>query len=979
MKFTDASTVRSSIDSRMNMGAPSSYFKWVLPVVALFSVSSLPAPEPLLDSLAGITLSAFLDRAVEAFVVGDFLLADELFDQLEVRFGSEPEFQDDEFQRATLPVRGYVALANGSSRAAVDHFERFLEKFGPASRQRRFVLFSLAQAYAEIGKRERALQTYQSVEAEYPGSGEAAMALLRRCEIQFELNRFDEAFRDLNLFYESEAAFSLRLQARLRALRAALDSGRKGLGAEILLQTEWPFSSMPEVAVLAFEALEAGDFLLDTGEPAKAIRAYRYVPEKHTLVALQERRLAGLRSSLNRRQERGSDAPARVWMQHYQGIAAAVESQLDSLKEAEDYTPAFLLRFGQAFLLAERYREAAIVFQSLAEDRDAPLRMRRESHYRWVLSFQARDRWDEALLIARDYLNAYPDSELAPSVLFLIAKAYQGQDRYEDAVEVLDSLIVDFPGHRWVAQWIFTRGFCRLLNGEYAVARGDFSEYTTRFSEGLLRVNAQLWHSLTYFYERDYDSALYGINALLGEAESHHLLPEIKYRRASVLYARREYEAALRAIDDFLSSYEETHRAAEARVLRGDILMGQGELMGAAVAFSQVTPEAGPLYPYAVFQTGKIHRAREDYPRMVAHFNAYVTRAAAEYRPRLSEALYWIGWAHDQMGRGHEALPIFARVLREFGNDRSATEILLTLRAFGKLSARLENRSVGAPEVVEDFEDWLQAERSRAMHSARLTYYSRLSLYLADTYRKGGRDHVADLLILEIVETVPLRDLDAAGLGKVGQVLAGLGFPSAEEHFETLLSEFPASSERAVAFYGLARIHFQDGEYPEALGFLERFGGETPTHVLAADAAILEGEILLRTGRPESAIENMEELLRIKSARGRPHARALTLIAQARIQLGELEKAIAYYQRVYSLYQAYPDLVALSYVESALIFEELGDLEAALSTLVEMLGRADLKAQDDAVRALAARDRLAARVDALKRMNSASSQEEIVR
>ena len=149
--------------------------------------------------------------------------------------------------------------------------------------------------------------------------------------------------------------------------------------------------------------------------------------------------------------------------------------------------------------------------------------------------------------------------------------------------------------------------------------------------------------------------------------------------------------------------------------------------------------------------------------------------------------------------------------------------------------------------------------------------------------------------------------------------------------------------------------------------------------MLAADAAILEGEILLRTGRPQSAIENMEDLLRIKSARGRPHARALTLIAQARIQLGELEKAIAYYQRVYSLYQAYPDLVALSYVESALIFEELGDLEAALSTLVEMLGRADLKAQDDAVRALAARDRLAARVDALKRMNSASSQEEIVR
>ena len=51
---------------------------------------------------------------------------------------------------------------------------------------------------------------------------------------------------------------------------------------------------------------------------------------------------------------------------------------------------------------------------------------------------------------------------------------------------------------------------------------------------------------------------------------------------------------------------------------------------------------------------------------------------------------------------------------------------------------------------------------------------------------------------------------------------------------------------------------------------------------------------------------------------------------------GQPERAIAYWQRIYTLYRAYPDLVAEAYWQSHLQFRELQDYPAAEASLMEM-------------------------------------------
>ena len=60
-------------------------------------------------------------------------------------------------------------------------------------------------------------------------------------------------------------------------------------------------------------------------------------------------------------------------------------------------------------------------------------------------------------------------------------------------------------------------------------------------------------------------------------------------------------------------------------------------------------------------------------------------------------------------------------------------------------------------------------------------------------------------------------------------------------------------------------------------------------------------------------------------------------IAEAYRSQGISEKAIAYYQRIYNMYRAYPDLVATAYLASSELFESQHRIVEAVSTIQEML------------------------------------------
>ena len=307
------------------------------------------------------------------------------------------------------------------------------------------------------------------------------------------------------------------------------------------------------------------------------------------------------------------------------------------------------------------------------------------------------------------------------------------------------------------------------------------------------------------------------------------------------------------------------------------------------------------------------------------------------------------------MGRPASAEPIFLDALVRFGDDPEATEVMAIIEGLGRLN-RVLKREPG------DFDDWIDAECRSALDRERFTYFARLCLYRADRHLAAGRGYAAEALLLEIAAETPMESLDPAALGRVGMTLMEIGAPSAEDYFLWLLSAYPKSFDRAYAWYGLGKTAFDAGDDATAVDWLDRCPAETPTHPVASRALLTGSAAHLNLGSPEQATVGYNEVLQMRSARGRLHAEALRGLAETALATGDSARAIACFQRIYTLYQAYSDLVSEAYYRSAILFEKRGDLQAAYSSYRELADSPRLRDTAFYWQAVEARDRLEPKV-----------------
>lgn len=905
-----------------------------------------------LSAQAPQTLRESLKQAVSLFQRGHSSEAAQAFAQLEETFSKEPEYL--KIEGTLLPVWGYAAQAAQQHPDAIYAFERFLKKYPEKQRSEKFVLFHLARAYQANADWEKALQTYQRYITADPHSVEAAISALQQAEIYFAQNKTAAGLSHLKAFSESpHYSPSLKQQARLRALQHSQEMKQFETAEKLLLGASWKVTQMPELAILTFAALSVGDAALEAKRYSEAIRAYRLVPPRFQLIQLQEQKLQQLQTRYRQRTEKKQlqSHAAQTWNNHYKAVIERVAGQLKALKESNDYTVHFQLRLGQAMLLDNRPWEAYVLFSHLASDTSLPEALRAQAHYRWVLTAHHLKNEEETVALAHRFADRYPDNPLAPDALFLIAHTYQQQKKYAAVVTLLSDLLARYPEHRSAGRWLFVRGLNHLFAQEYSSARRDFAHYAQHYPQTPLSANAQLWHGLSHFFEKNYLQALDEFDTLLGQTtESHHLYPEICYRRANTLYAMRKTDEALSAVEAFIAQYSNHSLQNEALALQGDILMGQGLLESALQTFAKVAPEAEALFVYATFQQGKIFKALERYDSLITHFTSYSSREDFHPKPRIAEALHWIGWAHLQKGQQSQALPLFFDTLQRYGNDLEASEIHQILATLQSLYRQTKQDSTAALDEspfqgITEFSDWLDAEREKALRQNKLTYYARLSVYLSDHYKKQKHNHLSDAAVLQIIEHVNEEQLDASGLARVGSVLAEMELPASQTYFNKILETFPQSLQRGEAYYGLAQFEVQAEAYDSASNWLEQFQHDIPFHPLNVQATLLQCSIWIHTHRSDETIEPLEQLLRLKSARGEPQAQALLLLGQAWEEQQDEKKAIAYYQRIYTLYRAYPKQVAEAYAASARLFEKRGDITAAYNTLREFLDQPHLRGQ----------------------------------
>jgi outer membrane protein assembly factor BamD (BamD/ComL family) len=720
--------------------------------------------------LEQLTFKDALESCIAAAGSGDLATAADLFQSLDTNFGTEDEYRAAEAQQRILPLKGLAELGAGRFGQAATTLESLQKAFPEVLQNNASLLYGLAQAHRGAGNFEQAREALELYIKRFAGTVEANLAFLERADLFFQEGLIEEGLTAVDQFNSSEAPQSLKVQGQLKAIQATLDQGRTEEAMRRMLDTGWSVTTMPELAQLSFSALRCGEYAMSTMDYKNALRLFKLVPPKSQLIGLQQEKIKELNTRILSGRQRALLSSNRHQQNYLTSLQQKLTQQLEALELSEDYTPMFYLHYGQCLLFDAQFYKAWLVFEYLSLNEEYPQEVREEAHYRWVVCAHQLADWEEALTIARNFVDRYPDSKLAPQALYLIAKAHLEQRRYPESNEVLTDLIEKFTKHPLHGRWLFTRGFNFVVLQDYEKARGDFEQYNLSSPQGQLIVNVRLWKALTHFFEKNYPTCIEQLQELATMDFRHPLYPEILYRLASAQYSAREHDLALVTIDDYLERFPRHQRIEEARVLKGDILMGQGELGDAVVSFKAVSAEAPDLYLYSLFQVGKILRAQEDYDGMVTHFQSFLENNDLP-RLRVSEALYWLGWAYQQQDRVDLAYPVYEDALKQYGDDLEAGETQSILQALERLKKRQGNipthyksSLVGSP----DFESWLDSEITKAEKTGTLTYLSRLVLYQNQRYPKSME---ASQSLISLAAKVSMEKLDPDALGKVGLAL----------------------------------------------------------------------------------------------------------------------------------------------------------------------------------------------------------------
>ena len=904
--------------------------------------------------LNGQSLIETFESGRDAFLAQDYPVALSCFQQLEREFSAEPEFQEATLQKYFLSMFGMAALLSNDPATAVAHLRAYMETYYRGRGGDALVLLGLIQAVRQLELQSELDLLYLKFLSDFPDHPDYHMIRYERMLSLFGAGRLDDGIQEMETLWSAHGPKELRYRSKLVGLQQLLDHGELDKAGTLLLSTQWDVNDMPEMAVLAITSLKLGDHFSQQEDWKSAIKAYRLVPFYRALVDTQRQRLSALQAAFDRSMKSGTFGGSQLWIAHQRNLISQVKNRLEQLEQSEDYTASFLLRYGRCYLFDSQYAEAWVIFRSLALAEGIEPTLEEQAWYHWILASHGAENWDEARELCLEFAEQYPDSELLPKTFYMLARTHQETGDFNRANQVLTELILRFPDHSDVTEWYLTRGFNLASLNENELALLDFEHAMQHpgISQAFL-VKARYWKGVTLCALRDYSDAQEVFTSLMTDFPDHWMYPEFVYRLGTVYYSLRDYTVARQTLDQFLNSFPDHFYVPEARVLQGDVVMGIGELDRAIELFNSIDHSDPRLFMYAYFQVGKIYRAREQYEAMETHYRHYLEAIEFRGKARISEALYWLGWCLSQQERKSETIPLYLSALEKYGNDPKAGELIPMIQALEgfkkqQLSDGDDFEWEGTGKYTRQFldalsfDDWLVALMEQSQKDQALTLYARLQLYEALKLRRSGKEDLARSAIQSISLKTPTEALDDQLLGEIGLSLAEDGFDASIDYFKRILLVYPNSPLKSLSYYGLATMSAHRKQWEDALKWLSQLERETPNHSRLFDAQLLKGEVLTALARSEEASICFNELLRLKKARGIPHVKALTGLARLHESMGEPERAIPYYQRIYTLYRAYREYVATAYLESARLFEVIGDTGAAYRTLQEFLAQKDL-------------------------------------
>lgn len=738
---------------------------------------------------------------------------------------------------------------------------------------------------------------------------------------------------------DSEWADSALTLISLHLRQKNLAEARRGLN---LLRSD--FGLVDNVAGLNILSLQLGDALLQNGDAAGAIAAYRTVTPREELTRLQTQRALGMQAAIVRARALASGNLAEADVsQRIETRLAKAKASLDAINQIPDYDANLLYRLGSAFEQDGAAWEAALVYQRLIEHFPASADVD-QARLGLVHAYADAGRLDRMKISADAFLTASPKSEYCARAFYVAAQAAGNQHDIPLQLHFIDAALLHFSTSALHESLQLMQANAFFALGRWEEARSSAEAYLREFPDGAFAEDACYLHATAGLMSGQAERALSEIAAYQKKFPQGRFLPDSRYRAAALEFALENYPLAATQIDAWLADYPQEALRGEVLSLRGDVASAQGQPDEAIASYRRAlaVPLGDDQLGYVLDELTKLYQSRRDFDSAAALWEDFV-RDHPDH-PFIVNAAYWIGRIRSQQGRNDEAVARMAAISRRYlaEPDRDTIEQLLVQIA--QVLSRPPRPGADGLRPAPPSDDEIAARLSDLLlpdQSDNATARARLLFTRAEVASLRRNDGLRDRLYDRLCNEFAPAALPPGILGRIGDYAREHGnLERAREFAQYLISHYAHSVFADFGYAGLGEIAFAAGDYDQALTRFSDAIDRAGARFKLREATLGRAKSLLALGRLDAARELFEQIASNRQWRGPATAESVFSLGEILARQGgpeNLAQAQAFFQRVYISYRKYPDWVARAYLRSGEIFEQLGSAHEALATYRELL------------------------------------------
>ncbi len=788
-------------------------------------------------------------KAVDEYNQGNYIEADKLFEEI-VKGYSLP----DAINSTASYFSSDALLKLGEDDAAVQGLEFFINSY-PWSGYRSKAIYVLGLIYYGKNEFAQSRSTFQKLLRDYPTSEYTGSALNWIGQSYLAENRPQDAIKFLNSAVTE------------RANNKFIDQS---------------------LYVLASTYEKLGDYQNAVKNYDQLISYYKQSPFAHkAYVRIAECyiKLKDYQSAIVELNNPDLNSLPKNLYEECQYILANAYYRTKEFNKAETTFKKIILNFpgskldrgakyglGWIYFQTNRYDLAFNMFNSLASGSDSSAV--KSSYWRAVVKKYAGDD-TSAVRLFNDFINKYPNDELASSAKYQIGVLNYGESNMPESEKYLNESI-NSSSDALKIKALTLKGEISLNQKNYKSAKENFlNAISITDVPEELDYRAQMGLGISLFYLDDYKNSISYLNQLsnkdpdfeknkvnfyLGECyyAQHDYHDAVKYYNKVdpadkqvggwALYGKaycnfnlQQYSTSASLFREFVNRYPKDPRALDARMRLADSYYGSKDFAAASRVYKDIfnidknslnDPYTYYQYAQALFKGGSRDEAITEFLNLQRRF------PSSEYADK---SLYVVGWIHFQQGGYEQAINSYKHVMQVYPSSNLGALIDYSIGDCYYNMNKYDSAIVSYKKVLTDYPN--SNNVFDAIDGLQYTYVAQ------------GHPEKAIDLINDYISKNPNKSFSDQIYYKKGDIYFNENkYQLAEKSYKEFIAEYPNSSFVSDAYYWIGKCAENLKQNPEALYNFRKVFNDYPKSE-SAPAAVLEmGNIYNNLAQYDSAL-----------------------------------------------------------------------------------------------------------------------------